>query len=461
MTDIEVRKPVALRTLPGIELAAVGTWRASTGETTFTVRDFADAVAALDCPGVRNPVLKLGHDEEDSTGGVRWDGEPAVGWVANMRLSDNGMKVLGDYTGVPDWLAEVMPSAYPDRSIEIYRPFRCQIGHQHPAVITAVALLGVMAPGVGVLKSMQDVYAAFTVTDGETKAEASAPVTVTLPVRLAAQRPPLVLRRNPTPVEMSAATDFAAVQTQWEDQLDELIAEWNDAVTPAARQEVLDQVEALTESGAYDKLGALTITAATAGAGAALIAAWMLSAADDAAGLMLGEAQKQGVTGIDPTPVDEGWIKDRATSAADLLTTGYAQSAGRQAIGRAVPSADPQDVRAAVRDHLDSLADRALRDHLGSALTAAQNAGRISVMAGAKSAAYYAVEILDANTCEKCALIDGEKFADLEDATAAYITGGYVNCEGRERCRGIVVAVWDQPTAKASVPTTVRLSLGA
>jgi hypothetical protein len=168
MTDVEIRRPVPLRTVPGVELAAVGTWKASTGTTTFTAEDFAHAVAALDCPGVRSPVLKLGHAEDDSTSGIRWDGEPAVGWVANMRLGNDG-KLRGDFTGMPAWLADAddnglsaLASAYPDRSIEIYRPFLCQVGHTHPAVITAVALLGVTAPGVGVLKSMQDVYAAFT-----------------------------------------------------------------------------------------------------------------------------------------------------------------------------------------------------------------------------------------------------------------------------------------------------------
>jgi hypothetical protein len=475
MTDVEIRKAVPLRTLPAIELAAVGTWRASTGETTFTVRDFADAVAALDCPGVRNPVLKLGHDEEDSTGGVRWDGEPAVGWIANMRMNESGTKLIGDYTGVPDWLADVMPSAYPDRSIEIYRPFRCQIGHWHPSVITAVALLGVMPPGVGVLRSMQDVYAAFTVTDAAgDKAEATAPVAVTLPLRVShradaghaaasrvTERPPLVLRRNPTPTEMNAATDFAAVQTAWEDELDALIAEWREAVTPAERKEVLEQIEELTEAGAYDQLGALTITAATVGIGATLLAAYMLSAVDTAIELMIEEAGRQGVTGIDPAPVDEGWLRDRAGSAANLLATGYAQSAGRQAAARAVPGADPKEVARAVAEHLDALADRALRDQLGAALTAAQNAGRLAVMAGADEVAdYYAVEILDRNTCPDCADIDGAKFDSLADASAAYLTGGYVNCQGRERCRGIVVAVWAPNPDRAAVATTVRLSIG-
>lgn len=159
---VTVRQAVVLKNMPGIELVAVGTWRASTGELTLTTDDLASAVAAMDCPGVRNPVLKLGHSEPDSTSGIRWDGEPAVGWVDNMRLSDNRAKIVADYLGVPAWLAEVMPSAYPDRSIEISRPFRCQIGHQHPAVITAVALLGIVGPAVGVLRSLQDVQDLYT-----------------------------------------------------------------------------------------------------------------------------------------------------------------------------------------------------------------------------------------------------------------------------------------------------------
>src|SRR4051795_13515215 len=104
MTDVEIRQPVPLRTVPGVELAAVGTWKASTGATTFTAEDFAHAVSALDCPGVRNPVIKLGHAEEDG-GGIRWDGEPAVGWIANMRFDADG-KMRGDFTGMPAWLAD-------------------------------------------------------------------------------------------------------------------------------------------------------------------------------------------------------------------------------------------------------------------------------------------------------------------------------------------------------------------
>ena len=184
MADVTVRQPVPLRTVRGIELAAVGTWKASTGTTTFTDADLSGAVAALDCPGVRNPVIKLGHQEPDATTGIRWDGEPAIGWVANMRFDSDG-KLRGDLTGLPAWLADadenglsVLAAAYPDRSIEIYRPFVCQIGHTHPSVICSLALTGVARPGVGVLKSMQDVYAVWTQTDAKTAASAALQTTV-------------------------------------------------------------------------------------------------------------------------------------------------------------------------------------------------------------------------------------------------------------------------------------------
>ena len=169
---IEVPRSRALVSIPGVELAQAGTWRLSSGEATITREDLAAAVAALDCPAVRNPVLKLGHVDS------RFDGEPAVGWVSNLRLADDGNTVVGDYRGMPAWLGDILPSAYPDRSIEATRQFRCQIGHTHQMVITAVALLGVTAPGIGTLESLQDVAALYA-SNGAAEGEGE-PVTITI-----------------------------------------------------------------------------------------------------------------------------------------------------------------------------------------------------------------------------------------------------------------------------------------
>jgi hypothetical protein len=162
MSDVTIPRAVPLKNLPDVELVAVGQWPARTGPITVTGDDLRQALTAVECPAVGNPVLKLGHDEPEPVDGVRWDGEPAVGWVSNLRLSGNKAKLLGDYRGVPGWLADVMPSAYPRRSVEIKKGWQCQIGHTHPFVITGVALLGVNPPAVGVIRSLHDVQALYT-----------------------------------------------------------------------------------------------------------------------------------------------------------------------------------------------------------------------------------------------------------------------------------------------------------
>jgi len=162
--DVSVPQVPALAHVSNVELMHTGTWHLSTGPVTFSTNDFASAVAALDCPAVRRPVLKLGHLEADpDEQGLRWDGLPAVGYISNMAVAEAGRTLVGDYAGMPGWLGPIIASAYPDRSIEGQFDHRCQMGHLHPFVITAVALLGVAAPGIGTLQSLQDVAALYGV----------------------------------------------------------------------------------------------------------------------------------------------------------------------------------------------------------------------------------------------------------------------------------------------------------
>jgi hypothetical protein len=142
---------VILATIPGVEIVATGEWNLSTGMTTFTTEDLAAAVDAAGCPSLGDPAIKLGHVDP------RFDGEPRVGNVKNLTLTAGGNKITGDYSGMPAWLGEIMASAYPERSIEGTYGVICQQGHNHAFVITAVALLGVSAPGVGVLNGIEDI----------------------------------------------------------------------------------------------------------------------------------------------------------------------------------------------------------------------------------------------------------------------------------------------------------------
>lgn len=158
MVDIPNR-PV-LRDVPDVEILRMGQWPLSTGEVTFTSEDLAAAVQASQSPAVARPVIKLGHVDP------RFDGEPAVGFVDNLRLSSDGSALVGDLRGLPAWLADIMPSAYPNRSIEGAFNYRDQTGRVHDFALTGLALLGVSPPAVGTLAQLRDVAALYEVNAG-------------------------------------------------------------------------------------------------------------------------------------------------------------------------------------------------------------------------------------------------------------------------------------------------------
>jgi hypothetical protein len=113
-------------------------------------------------------VITLGHPWEGSPTGT-----PTAGWVDNLALADDGNTLVGDLVGLPAWLTKpdphghtVLAATYPDRSVEATYDFRCQLGHTHPFVVTAVALLGAINPGVGTLSSLQDVGRLYEVAAG-------------------------------------------------------------------------------------------------------------------------------------------------------------------------------------------------------------------------------------------------------------------------------------------------------
>lgn len=135
--------------IPGVELVKTGTWQASTGTVTITETDLASMVAESRDPAVDGVPVKLGHVDP------RFDGEPALGWVRNLRLSGDGSTLIGDLMEVPASLADIIGSAYPRRSVEIDWGLPTSDGGKRGAVLTGLALLGVTPPAV---KGLGDVY---------------------------------------------------------------------------------------------------------------------------------------------------------------------------------------------------------------------------------------------------------------------------------------------------------------
>lgn len=163
-------------TIKDVELCSAGMqWPSAGGLVTLTLDHIADAARAFEDPLIVPARLKIGHvdprfaDPDVPDHDPFFDGEPAFGSVLNGRLINDGATLVGDYANVPVWLAEVLPSAYPNRSIEgAYSivegaggklearwDVETNGGKKYSFVLTACALLGIQRPAVQDLEDLR------------------------------------------------------------------------------------------------------------------------------------------------------------------------------------------------------------------------------------------------------------------------------------------------------------------
>lgn len=267
----------------------------------------------------------------------------------------------------------------------------------------------------------------------------------TEPVTAAADGP---LRRQPTDLELASRVDFAAMDKAWHEAVDATVEAWAE-IQQAQREQITAAVQGAAEADDLDRLDEFTIDTDDGGR---LLIARMIAYAREAGEAQQAEAEAQGVTvpewSLDDEALTAAAIRDRlrqiGRTAARVLGVGLVQSAVRQAM-RVWGSGTAQQVAAAVDEHLASLSGAAVEEQVGAAMTAAQNEGRMAVLAVAPPAEYLASEALDRNSCKPCRDVDGTRYTTLPDARTAYPTGGYTGCLGGSRCRGTLVTVW--PTA--------------
>lgn len=248
------------------------------------------------------------------------------------------------------------------------------------------------------------------------------------------------LRRDRSPVEVAAATDFAVVQDQWESALDKLVSDWGD-ITQAQVDQLTAQVRAAVQAGDTRGLAGLQVDTGDA---ADLLEAAMMTLADRAAVEQRREAAAQDVDIAAGEP-DSDRLASYAVTIAALMGAGLASSAARKALQVWTPETTATAVADAVAEHLGSLTDAALRDNLGAGLSTAQNEGRLATLKAAPvpPEVLAASEILDQNSCSNCVENDGHEYATVAEGEAAYANGGFVDCLGSLRCRGVLVSVWD------------------
>lgn len=161
---------------------------------------------------------------------------------------------------------------------------------------------------------------------------------------------------------------------------------------------------------------------------------------------VLDEAKRQGE---DIT----GWVRPKPPAALATLAGDVADHPWERVTDRAIteytkPGIAMQGtvVRGELEQFLADTGQAGTVDRMHQANQVALGAARVDTVqnyAGNKPTRIYASELLDANTCTRCASIDGTEYDTLELAQEDYPYGQYVNCQGGSRCRGILVIVYD------------------
>lgn len=247
----------------------------------------------------------------------------------------------------------------------------------------------------------------------------------------------------PPPAEDPDAVDevdLGPVQAAWEATLAALLASWAGQIITGWIDALVDQIRTILRGDG----GRLADLRVPTGEAVDLVADAMVDLAETAAGRVVREAADQDVD-LHPQPPARAALEDHATITVELLGRVYELSAAREAQRLAGPGADPADVADRVAEHLDSLSDAQPEQELGAALTAAQNTARVQTLAGGPVGALYASAQMDRNSCGPCRANHGRWIANTDDLRPLhkmFPTGGYVDCEGRSRCRCTVVGVW-------------------
>lgn len=181
---LEIQGGAELTTVPDVQIIKTGIeYPLASGPATFTPEDLAAAVDAQNDAGIPQPRIWLGHFDDERIHGERLgaypSGEPAVGKVIDMRLTEDGHCIVGDLTGVPLWLANIMSSAFPSRSVEGRFNVQTVTGKEYRLVISSLALLGVCWPGVQTLDDIAALYTKEGPKISLVEATPDQPVTIT------------------------------------------------------------------------------------------------------------------------------------------------------------------------------------------------------------------------------------------------------------------------------------------
>lgn len=245
--------------------------------------------------------------------------------------------------------------------------------------------------------------------------------------------------------EVPPEVDLTATQESFVAALALLLTtQWASIVVDWITQ-LVKQIAEIFRAGDRTKLADLTVTTATA---TGVVQDAMLRLGEEAARLAADEGAAQDVD-LSPVWPSRDDHADTASLTVELLADVLETSAAREAQRVAGPDPDADAVAEQVRTHLESLTDAEPERALGGALHSAVHAARVATFTSGPVGSLYATEVNDANRCGPCGAIDGRFICTTDDLAPLfklYPVAGYIDCKGRDRCRGTVTGSWRPQT---------------
>lgn len=165
-----------------------------------------------------------------------------------------------------------------------------------------------------------------------------------------------------------------------------------------------------------------------------------------------GAKAKATLLAVERTHVDA--VLEQLAVAA-VLNLGERLSSAASARASAVAPLPPEEAAAKVAEHLSGLSDAGMKQQLNGAIQRSYGTGRQAFMDVNVPTSIVASELLDNNTCEPCADVDGTEYETIAESEDDYpYGGGYIDCEGGLNCRGTIIAIYGRaPSKDTTTPT--------
>lgn len=250
--------------------------------------------------------------------------------------------------------------------------------------------------------------------------------------------PDRALRRRPYVQEVRAAVDWKGLDEFHDGAVDDLV----DAFADVRAQQIDELADMIRKAESVsDFIGMRPETD-----GGDILEKKLLEVLEQGAAGALDEAGRQGGK---TKKIDLGdsraVISERAQVSAKLMAESIGQAAAQRGLSMSGSSASMDEIADDVAKYLSEFSDAYVKDRMTGLVSAATNEGRMAVFGELDGIEMlYSSELLDAATCSACAEIDGTEYTSRVDAAADYPSGGYRDCAGGDRCRGTIIAVYEE-----------------